>query len=476
SALSFRIFGVSEIAYRIPSTAVFLLGVFSTYRLAARYGGAAAGRWSAGALATCQGAFLMNHDVRTDTMLLGFVAFALWQMARFLDRPRAATAVWLGLGLGASMLTKGLIGLMVPLLGAAAHIATRRSWRRALRPEWLLAFGTAAALLAPMAVGLVRQHGVEGLRFHFWTQGFGRILDENIWGDAHGPFFFIPQLLWTFLPWTLFLGAALWTRGRELRASGWKLDPPREALTLGAFLLAFVGLSLSRSKLPHYLYVTLPAAAVLAGTWIAAWLEQSRARWFVPVQAVLLALVWIFVVILVLRAFPPSSPLFWAVPGALIAATLLVLAGPVLPRRTGLLAASVLSIAGANVVLNGHVYPRLFTFQATSAAGRLIAERDPEPGALVTFRRGGHALDFHARETAVFAGDIDELRRIVRETRGTVWGLAGEATWREVRSSELAAEAVADFRSFPISKLTVRFLDPATRDDATSRRILFRIE
>lgn len=477
SQLSFRLFGVSNVAYRVPSILVFLLGIFSTYKLAALYGGRRAGSLAAVVLGTCQGAFLMIEDVRTDTLLTGFVAFSLWQAAEFLEGRRLSSAALAGVGIGLGMLAKGPIALMVPLLAVGADAALKRDRRRLARPGWLLTAGVATALLVPMAVGLYRQHGLDGLEFHLWTQGFGRVFSENPWGDEHGVLFFVPQMLWTFLPWTPVLLLALASRARALHASGWRLAGGAEAVALGGFVLAFIGLSLSKSKLPHYVYVTLPAAAVVTGAWLAGLARDARPlRWLRVAQPVVLLLIWAFALMLLLWLFPDPHLWLWAALGLIAAWTGYSLRPARVAGRSParpLVVASVLTIVAANLALNGHVFPRLLEYQATARAGRLVSERAGAETPLRTYRVGGYALDFYARRIAAPAARVEELAPAEGSHEG--WVFTDERGLAEIADAGLAPEEVARFQHFRVSRLTPRFLDPSTRDRATRTRLLLRV-
>jgi len=83
SVLSFKIFGVSTIAYKLPSFLFTLLGVYSTFRLAKYLYDEETGLLAALIVYTCQAFFLFNNDVRTDTLLTAFVIFSSWQLVLF---------------------------------------------------------------------------------------------------------------------------------------------------------------------------------------------------------------------------------------------------------------------------------------------------------------------------------------------------------------------------------------------------------
>src|SRR6478609_11036783 len=69
SGISFSIFGINNIAFRIPAFLATLLALYSTFKLAELYYGKTTGYLAALILATVQATFMINHDVRTDTNL-----------------------------------------------------------------------------------------------------------------------------------------------------------------------------------------------------------------------------------------------------------------------------------------------------------------------------------------------------------------------------------------------------------------------
>ena len=88
SSLSMRFLGVYDWAYRIPSVLMLLLAIYATYRLALLFYSQTIAQLSAIILASSQAVFLMVHDVRCDTMLLGWVTFSLWQLAAWYENNR----------------------------------------------------------------------------------------------------------------------------------------------------------------------------------------------------------------------------------------------------------------------------------------------------------------------------------------------------------------------------------------------------
>jgi 4-amino-4-deoxy-L-arabinose transferase-like glycosyltransferase len=126
SALSMKIFGINNFAYRLPSFLFALLAILSTYKLARLFYNEKTALLSALILATSQGFFLMNHDVRTDTILMGCVAFSIWQLAAWYQTNKMFHFILGSVGIGLGMMTKGPIALLVPCFGFFSHFFLKR--------------------------------------------------------------------------------------------------------------------------------------------------------------------------------------------------------------------------------------------------------------------------------------------------------------------------------------------------------------
>src|SRR6516162_3836714 len=65
SAASMRLFGINDLAYRLPSLLFAILSIYSTFRFSKLYYEERMAYLSALVLASCQALFLITHDVRT---------------------------------------------------------------------------------------------------------------------------------------------------------------------------------------------------------------------------------------------------------------------------------------------------------------------------------------------------------------------------------------------------------------------------
>ncbi|MGH9903824.1 MAG: phospholipid carrier-dependent glycosyltransferase, partial [Pyrinomonadaceae bacterium] len=254
-------FGVSEWAARLGSAfsgvlTVLLVGWLG--RRVERVGGAgrrglclaatAVAATSAGMLVFSRAA---SFDVIvTMTVTLSLACFFVAELERAEGRRRLLLAGFYA-GMGASLLAKGLIGVVIPAGIVALYFLLRRRWPGLLRIglHWgpLLVLAVAAVWYAPV----IARHGREFVDEFFVQHHFARYV-SNKYKHPQPFYFYVPIMALLALPWTAFLVAGVGGAWR----SNWRAD--EEANKLRVFALAWVVMpvvffSLSGSKLPGYI-------------------------------------------------------------------------------------------------------------------------------------------------------------------------------------------------------------------------------
>ena len=171
------------------------------------------------------------------------------------------------LGMALAMLTKGPIGILIPLFGVMPYLTITRQWKQFWQTGFPL-LGTVACLLiaSPWYIAMFTIHGVDYLAA---TQAntTGRFANPM---EGHGGtiFFFLPVLLVSFFPWSGFLPLALFQALKPWKAlrAGKQHFTNEQRLTFFAALWAigiFLFFSLSATRLPHYILPLFPAASIL---------------------------------------------------------------------------------------------------------------------------------------------------------------------------------------------------------------------
>jgi 4-amino-4-deoxy-L-arabinose transferase-like glycosyltransferase len=141
-AISYKIFGVSDWAARIP----LALSAVGLCLLTAAFGmwafGRRAGLYAGLCISTCVGMFLFTRVQIPDAMLTFTVTLALWALLRALDDDEPRPRLWAFIFadcLGIGLLLKSLIGVLFPLAAGAFYLLfigrlfSAATWKR-LRP------------------------------------------------------------------------------------------------------------------------------------------------------------------------------------------------------------------------------------------------------------------------------------------------------------------------------------------------------
>ena len=307
SSISFILFGISNLTYKLPSVLIGILGIYSTYRFAKLWYSEEKAILSSLILASSQALFLITNDVRTDTMLIGLVMFSIWQLGAYLKNNKWKNLIFASLGIGGAMMAKGPIALVIPAVAFGSDFLIKRQWNNIFKPQWIILLIIVVITLIPMSYGLYTQFdlhpekmvyglkGPSGLRFFFWTQSFGRITGQSHWNNGAGFFYFFHTIIWDFQPWIILFIPALILKFRNFFVKGLN-SKNKEYITLCGFVLIFIAFSLSKYKLPHYIFVLFPFAAIITADFLYG-LKEKWATGISKIQFGIMHLFWLLMII-----------------------------------------------------------------------------------------------------------------------------------------------------------------------------------
>ncbi len=483
SAVSMKIFGDNNFAYKLPSILFALLAIFATYRFSRLFYNATIALVSAIVLASCQAFFLITNDVRTDTVLMSWVIVAIWQIAKWYQTKQSIHFLVGAAAIGFGMLSKGPIALLVPAFAFGSHIMLKRQFHYIFKPIYLLGIVVIALVLLPMSIGLYQQfdlqpektvndsQGVSGLRFFYWTQSFGRITGESTWNNNAGFGFQFENLLWGMLPWTLFFVTGLVRELLTLARNRFKLGDRDEVFTLGGFILAYCSLGLSKYQLPHYIYVVLPLIAIITAKMVYAVFWQNRVgvfnRFFIVFQWIVCIATLVLPVIILLLAFPAENIWPWLIPAASLFGGIYMLRNNRLKQKPFWV--SVVLIAGLNVFLSLWFYPHLLKYQAGNIVGRQVKELGiaDDKFSLYKFDGNDWSLSFYSGRI------VPEINTIPDQSSGS-YLLTMEEGLEDVKQKG-AYEVVFEGLDFHVTTLTGKFLSKETRDAQCKKYFLVKL-
>jgi len=259
-ALSYKLFGVSEWAARLPSALAAFGCILLVYFFVRRWWGEWEARWSVLILGTSAGFFIFSRIVIFDMTLTLFETLALWAFYRA-THETVPTAGWgtcalLYLALGAATLTKGLVGLVVPGMIFFFYLLLTNNWPVLGRIRLLPGAVLFLLVVAPWYI-LAETHNPGYLRYYLWEEHFGRFTTNKF--DRFNPWYFYLYIVPIgLLPWTFLLPATV--------QNYWRRRPDDRTVWLILWaVLPILFFSLSKAKLPHYILPSIPALAILIG-------------------------------------------------------------------------------------------------------------------------------------------------------------------------------------------------------------------
>lgn len=274
----YHLFGINETSARLHAAVFGLLLIGLTYGFLA----VVRGSWFAlvGSLMLALNIEIVaiSRVALTDSVLIFFTTLSLYGFWLGLyHEERFRPAIWLFyVGMAFATLTKGPVGLLVPMLAAGTYLTMARGWGDFWeRGRPLVGTALTLALALPWYAGMLWIHG-ERYTTSAQADTVGRFF-SMIGGHGGTVLFYVPILVFGLFPWSGFTLVGLWQTLRDWRTRRRTIDLETTAaapsarsgfeleLFAAAWLLAlFVFFSLSATRLPHYIGPLFPAAAILA--------------------------------------------------------------------------------------------------------------------------------------------------------------------------------------------------------------------
>ncbi len=483
NSMTMNLFGENNFAFKFASVLFAILAVFCTYKLARLYYEEEVARIAAFVLAGSQAIFLITNDIRTDTMLMGWVSLALWLLSKWYKEGFIKYFLYGCMAIGGGMITKGPIALLVPLFALGSQLLLQRRWSYLFRKEYLYGIIIILLILTPMCIGLYQQfdlhpektmygkQGTSGLRFFFWTQSFGRITGESVW-DNGAPFSFLfENLLWGFLPWTFLMIGGLIAGFIYLIQSKFKLNAGQEGLTIAGFTITYVSLASSNYQLPHYIYVVLPLLAIMTAKFIYQIYsgDHKLQRLFTYLQYFLLIVLAVLPVVILWFVFP--APLFVWILALLPAMATMIFLLSTKEKKYHLISASLIMITFVNIFLSGWFYPELLNYQSGNMVGRKVDELNIAKDAFYTYNYPGSTRNIHFYSKRIVT-TIEQPFSMDRD----IYVLTGAEGLSIIQQQKNAFEVILKGEDFPVSQLTAEFLNVKTRSKTTTPYYFVKIK
>ena len=265
TAGAFALFGENEFASRFWPALLALGGVLLTWMLARFLYGRETALLSSAILATSLVYFAVGQINITDMPLSFFLTMAMTGFYLGLEKDRRYYLLFYG-GMALAILTKGLVGIVLPGGIIFWYMILTRKWRIPRSALYLPGIILFFALVLPWFVEVCRRN--DDFFYFFFVQEHFLRYATKMHGRYEPFWFFIPILLAGLFPWTGLLPGAL----RSAKPVSWralKERPQPELFLFLWFAVIFFFFSLSSSKLVPYIVPVFPPLAILMGRLLA---------------------------------------------------------------------------------------------------------------------------------------------------------------------------------------------------------------
>ncbi len=263
---SYKLFGVNEFAARLPSAVFALFGVMTAYLLGAALFNKKTGAISAFLVAVNVEYIALARACVTDMTLAVFIGLAF---LFFIYGYRSSKGVFYAassLFMALATLTKGPIGVMLPAAVIVVFLVMKRDLGAVRKMPFVLMSLLFLAVALPWYAYMQKAHGKAFMDMFFGYHNIIRFLEpEHKSGEVW--YYYIPVILGGMFPWSVFLPAALW-EGLKRAFKDKGAEGGAHIFLAAWFFVFFIFFSLSRTKLPTYIFPAfMPLAVIIGHLW-----------------------------------------------------------------------------------------------------------------------------------------------------------------------------------------------------------------
>lgn len=480
TAFFFKLFGYHGWVYKLPGILFVMMGAWYTYLFVRKYYSKNTALLSVFILLTALHILISNNDVRAEPFLTGLIIAAIYHFSCSLSSGFSRHLLVACLFTACAVMTKGVFTL-IPVGGAVAgELLIKQQWKQVFHFRWIAAILLVTLFISPELYCLWKQfdthpektvlgsNNVSGIKFFLWDSQFGRFFNTGPIKGKGDKLFFLHTLLWAFLPWSLIMYTAMLS-GLRIGIKKLKARLP-EWYTLSGSLLTLLLFSFSGFQLPHYSNIIFPLLAVISAQFISRYAEKKEKIF--PVIQNSITILLILLAAALLFFFRSTTEYHF------IAAVILLLAGLViLPRIVGngngylpYLRSGIAMLLVA-LFLNWSFYPSLLNYQSGNKAAAYMNKNHPgEPLARISiYYPSGefylNAPSFRTTAAALADGSFTRTRFL----------FLTEEEVKQLQATGVSHEVITRFSEFHVTRLSLKFLDPAKREKVLKNQFLVRI-
>ncbi|MEO6328192.1 MAG: glycosyltransferase family 39 protein [Ginsengibacter sp.] len=487
SAISFKVFGINGVAYKLPSLIFSLIGIYSTARLATILFNKQTGILAGLVLGYSQAFIIANYDVRTDAILTGATIFAIYQLIKFSSTKKYIHLIAGALGLALAAGTKGMIAVIVTGAVITLHLLYHKRFKEIFTWQWLSSIVWFFAFLSPFLYCYYVQFdahaekitngvkGMSGIKFLLWTQSFERLAGQRNMVNNNDLLFFFHTFLWAFLPWSIIAYYETFRDWVMLIKNKFRITKSVEFGLSGSALLIMLLMSTSQFKLPHYLNIIFPLFAIITAKAITRLVEERKVipQWITIIFYVIGGAYILLGVLLNVWAFPFENVVLIL---SAIFACIILIAIIYTPHTSSLkpVFITIITVGILNFFLNINFFPKVLGYQGSNSMADYVNRNNIPTDQIGSFTsRVYFAFDFYIKKDTPQPG-IEEIKQ-KSANRESFYILTDKLRLNELENAGIPMHIVNTVPHFHVSKLNLKFINPSTRPSSLDSLVLMKI-
>ncbi|WP_406825333.1 ArnT family glycosyltransferase [Pedobacter sp. KACC 23697] len=474
AAASFKIFGISAFAYKLPSFLFGLLGAWYLYKLAKDIYIEKTGLISALIFLSSLHILISTFDVRAEVYITTFTLAAIYHYYK--AHQGSFWHIVAGSFFAAcAIMIKGIFVLIPVFGGFIIYWLLTRQWKQLLKLKWWVAIALIFIFIIPELYALYIQFdlhpeklvfgktGVSGLKFFFWDSQFGRFFNNGPIKGKGDVSFFLHTTLWAFLPWSILFYTAVVNLFKKKN----RVNLPAESIMIWtSAAITFLLFSLSKFQLPHYILIILPQFAIITALYIQ---EGKSLKVFFTLQNALAVLIVLILSAVAIFFGFTNHYIAIAVLVILLAVSFIIFKGL---KTENLLARSAMISVGLMIFLSVFFYPSVLKYESGMEAANWLKKHYPEAKASVLMYPDAYSFDFYANGEPKYLWSYEELNKLKDEKNLVIYTPESELAKLK---KDYRAEVLKSFEYYHITKLSPKFINAKTRPQLLEHFYLVKI-
>ena len=480
-AISIKAFGANTFGYKFPSLLFFIAGLIYTYKLSKLLYDKETARLATLITGSAIHIIISNNDTRAEAILLCLVVAAVYHMYKLTLNFTIRDIIFTSLFSAAAIMTKGIFVLIIIYSAIFGNLIFRKEYKKLFNYKWIIVFVLTFIFILPELYALYIQFelhpekvvfdktGVSGIIFFLWDSQLGRFFNTGPIKGSGDITFFLGTILWAFAPWAILGFTSLYLTGRNF----FKKINVKEYVTFFGFVIMFLVFSVSKFQLPHYLNILYPFLAILLAHYFTSISDNRKFALITKISINVYAVFYLLVMILLEYYFRPDLIFIGIFLTACLLLLIILFNFSTINLKNKLVIYGVLSTMLFALFLNLNFYPTLLKYQAGAKSAMYINKEYPEYKVIAT-GLDDWLLDYYLNNTLIREGELNKLKEYHTDNKILVY--TDGPFLKKMEEAKMNYELLKTFDYFHITRLNKTFINSSTREKATGKRYLVKIE